>query len=154
MKIAIGSDHAGYLLKKDLIPYLKDSGYKIKDIGTDNVTPVDYPDYAEKLSMEILNGNAERGIFICGSGVGASVAANKIPGIRAGLCHDSYTAHQSVEHDNINVMVLGSRVIGLELAKELVITFLKANFSGAERYKLRLKKINIIEKKEWYKKLY
>ncbi len=150
MKIAIGSDHAGYLLKKDLIPYLKDLGYKIKDIGTNNVTPVDYPDYAEKLSMEILNGNAERGIFICGSGVGASVAANKIPGIRAGLCHDSYTAHQSVEHDNINVMVMGSRVIGMELAKELVITFLKANFSGAERHKRRLKKINRIEKREWH----
>lgn len=150
MKIAIGSDHAGYLLKKDLIPYLKDLGYKIKDIGTNNVTPVDYPDYAEKLSMEILNGNAERGIFICGSGVGASVAANKIPGIRAGLCHDSYTAHQSVEHDNINVMVMGSRVIGMELAKELVITFLKAKFSGAERHKRRLKKINRIEKREWH----
>ncbi len=154
MKIAIGSDHAGYLLKKDLIPYLNDLGYKIKDIGADNVTPVDYPDYAEKLSLEILNGNVERGILICGSGVGASVAANKIPGIRAGLCHDSYTAHQSVEHDNINVMVLGSRVIGLELAKELVMTFLKANFSGDERHKLRLKKINRIEKKEWYKKLH
>lgn len=150
MKIAIGSDHVGYLLKKDLIPYLKDFGYKINDIGTDSVTPVDYPDYAEKISMEIINGNAERGIFICGSGVGASVAANKIPGIRAGLCHDSYTAHQSVEHDNINVMVLGSRVIGLELAKELVIIFLKVKFSGAERHKRRLKKISQIEKREWY----
>jgi ribose 5-phosphate isomerase B len=148
MKIAIGSDHAGYLLKKVLIQYLEDLGYKINDIGTDSQNPVDYPDYAEKLSMEIINGNAERGIFICGSGVGASVAANKIPGIRAGLCHDSYTAHQSVEHDNINVMVLGSRVIGLELAKELVITFLNAKFSGAERHKLRLKKINGIEKRE------
>lgn len=150
MKIAIGSDHVGYLLKKDLIPYLKDFGYKINDIGIDSVTPVDYPDYAEKISMEIINGNAERGIFICGSGVGASVAANKIPGIRAGLCHDSYTAHQSVEHDNINVMVLGSRVIGLELAKELVIIFLKVKFSGAERHKRRLKKISQIEKREWY----
>ena len=150
MKIAIGSDHAGYLLKKDLIQYLKDMGYKINDIGTDNQNPVDYPDYAEKLSMEILNGNAERGIFICGSGVGASVAANKIPGIRAELCHDSYTAHQSVEHDNINVMVLGSRVIGLELAKELVITFLKAKFSGEKRHRIRLKKISRIEHREWH----
>ena len=150
MEIAIGSDHAGYLLKKDLIQYLKDLGFKINDIGTDSQNPVDYPDYAEKLSMEILNGNAERGIFICGSGVGASVAANKIPGIRAGLCHDSYTAHQSVEHDNINVMVLGSRVIGLELAKELVITFLKAKFSGEKRHRIRLKKISRIEHREWH----
>jgi len=150
MEIAIGSDHAGYLLKKDLIQYLKDLGFKINDIGTDSQNPVDYPDYAEKLSMEIINGNAERGIFICGSGVGASVAANKIPGIRAGLCHDSYTAHQSVEHDNINVMVLGSRVIGLELAKELVITFLKAKFSGEKRHRIRLKKISRIEHREWH----
>lgn len=149
MKIVVGSDHAGFLLKKNLIPYLKEMGYEIINIGTESTDPVDYPDFALKLSMEILNGKADRGILICGSGVGASVAANKIPCIRAGLCHDNYTAHQSVEHDNINVLVLGARVIGLDLAKELICAFLKATFSGDERHKRRLEKINALEGRKW-----
>ncbi len=149
MKIVVGSDHAGFLLKKNLIPYLKEMGYEIINIGTEGTDPVDYPDFALKLSMEILNGKADRGILICGSGVGAGVAANKIQGIRAGLCHDNYTAHQSVEHDNINVLVLGARVIGLDLAKELICAFLKATFSGEERHKRRLEKINALEKRKW-----
>ncbi len=112
MRITIGSDHAGFELKTLLIDYLQKSGHQLKDVGTSNTQPVDYPDYAEAVSLSVLRGDSERGILICGSGVGASVAANKIPGIRAGLCHDTYSAHQGVEHDNTNVLVLGSRIIG------------------------------------------
>lgn len=145
MKIVIGSDHAGFALKNKLIPFLRDKGFKLIDIGTDSEEPVDYPDYAKKLSLEIINKNAQRGILICGSGVGACVAANKFPGIRAGICHDIYSSHQSVEHDNINVLVLGARIIGSELARELVISYLNARFSGDERHIRRLKKIEKFE---------
>jgi ribose 5-phosphate isomerase B len=147
MKLTIGSDHAGFELKKLLIDHLRQSGHELLDVGTDSTAPVDYPDYAEAVALSVLSGKSERGILICGSGVGASVAANKIPGIRAGLCHDSYSAHQGVEHDDMNILVLGSRVIGPELAKDLCITFLNARFTGEERHVRRLKKIHAIEQR-------
>jgi ribose 5-phosphate isomerase B len=147
MRITIGSDHAGFELKKILIGSLQAQGHRIKDIGTNSEAPVDYPDFAEAVALGVLRGGSERGILICGSGVGASVAANKIPGIRAGLAHDCYSAHQGVEHDDVNVLVLGSRVIGPELAKDLCATFLKARFTGEERHQRRLNKILSIEQR-------
>src|ERR1043166_5681296 len=140
MRVAFGADHAGFLLKQELIPCVKGLGHEVLDLGTNSTDPVDYPDYAEAV------GRAERAILICGSGVGASVAANKIPGVRAGLCHDTYSAHQGVEHDDTNVLVLGARVIGPELAAELVGAFLHARFSGAERHVRRLEKVKRLEK--------
>lgn len=145
MKITIGSDHAGFALKKVLIDHLRKSGHQISDVGTDSTAPVDYPDYAEAVARGVLQGGSERGILICGSGVGASVAANKVPGIRAGLCHDSYSAHQGVEHDDVNVLVLGSRVVADELAKDLCTIFLNARFTGEDRHQRRLAKIQAIE---------
>ena len=147
MKITIGSDHAGFELKKVLIDHLQKNGHQLVDVGTDSTAPVDYPDYAEAVGLSVLQCKSERGILICGSGVGASVAANKIPGIRAGLCHDGYSAHQGVEHDNMNVLVLGSRIIGPELAKDLCITFINARFTGEERHRRRLEKIHSIEQR-------
>jgi ribose 5-phosphate isomerase B len=146
MKITIGSDHAGFALKKVLIDHLQQSGHQLTDVGTDSTAPVDYPDYAEKVARGVLQGS-ERGILICGSGVGASVAANKIPGIRAGLCHDSYSAHQGVEHDDVNVLVLGARVVAEELAKDLCTIFLNARFTGEDRHRRRLAKIHSIEQR-------
>ena len=146
MRLVIGSDHAGFILKDELKKRLFKEGHEIIDVGTDNdQNPVDYPDYAESVGMTISKDQAERGILICGSGVGASVAVNKISGIRAGLCHDTYSAHQGVEHDAMNVLVLGGRVIGLEMALELVKTFLNAQFTGEERHRRRLEKINLLE---------
>jgi RpiB/LacA/LacB family sugar-phosphate isomerase len=147
MRITIGSDHAGFELKKLLIEYLQKCGHQLKDVGTNSTQPVDYPDFAEAVGLSVLHGDSERGILICGSGVGASVAANKIPGIRAGLCHDTYSAHQGVEHDNTNILVLGSRVIGPELAKDLAIAFINAHFTGEERHLRRLEKIQKIEER-------
>src|SRR6266404_6310859 len=120
MRIALGSDHAGFEMKQSLLTYVQGLGYEALDVGTDSTAPVDYPDFAEAVGEAVRSRRAERGILICGSGVGASVAANKMPGIRAGLCHDCYSAHQGVQHDNMNILVLGSRVIGLELARDLV----------------------------------
>ncbi len=147
MRITIGSDHAGFELKKVLREFLEQSGHQVIDVGTEGVQPVDYPDYAEAVARSLLRGDSERGILICGSGVGASVAANKIPGIRAGLCCDSYSAHQGVEHDDVNVLVLGARVTGIELAKDLCAIFLKARFTGEERRRRRLAKITGIEQR-------
>jgi len=146
MKIVIGSDHAGVDLKRNLIGYLEQLGHEVVNVGVDKPDPVDYPDYAKKVSDVVIARGAERGVLICGSGVGASVAANKIRGIRAGLCHDVYSAHQGVEHDNMNVLVLGSRVIGPETARELVHAFLTANFTGEERHVRRLAKVDQLEK--------
>ncbi len=145
MKVVIGSDHAGFRLKEEVIAYLKQLGYDPIDIGTHNEDPVDYPDYARSVGLKIIGGEAEKGILICGSGVGASVAANKISGVRAGLCHDTYSAHQGVEHDDMNILVLGARVIGTELAKELTRSFLNATFTGESRHKRRLQKIKDME---------
>ncbi|MDE3179165.1 MAG: ribose 5-phosphate isomerase B [Acidobacteriota bacterium] len=145
MKVALGADHAGFDLKKDLIPFVRALGHDVLDVGTDSKAPVDYPDYSEAVGLAVRDGRADRGILICGSGVGASVAANKIPGIRAGLCHDTYSAHQGVEHDNMNILVMGGRVIGEELARELVRTYLSAVFTGEERHRRRLEKIREME---------
>jgi len=142
--IVIGCDHAGYELKVALKATLE-GNYAVIDVGTDSEAPVDYPDYAVKVAREILDGRAERGILICGSGVGACVAANKIRGIRAGLCHDTYSAHQGVEHDNMNILVLGGRVIGHALAHDLVFAFLGAVFTGEDRHVRRLAKIAALE---------
>ena len=147
MKIAIASDHAGYPLKEKLIKHLRSLGYEISDLGTDSPdVPVDYPDFAIKAAMEILTDRAERAIVVCGSGVGACVVANKIKGIRAGLCHDTYSAPQGVEHDDINVLCLGGRIIGECLAFEIAASFASAKFSGEERHLRRLKKIYSLEK--------
>ena len=147
MRIVIGADHAGFDLKQILVAYLRHRGHEVIDKGTDSDEPVDYPDFAEAVSQAIVAGQAERGVLVCGSGVGASVAANKIPGIRAGLCHNTYSAHQGVEHDDMNVLVLGARVIGIELARELVETFLAAQFNGEERHRRRVEKINALERR-------
>jgi RpiB/LacA/LacB family sugar-phosphate isomerase len=147
MRITVASDHAGFELKQVLADFLRQHGHQVSDAGTHSTEPVDYPDYAEALAASVLRGDSERGILICGSGVGASVAANKIPGIRAGLCHDGYSAHQGVEHDDMNVLVLGARVIGPELAKDLCLDFLNARFTGEERHRRRLKKILSIEQR-------
>ena len=147
MRITIGSDHAGFELKKALADYLRQQGHELVDVGTDSTAPVDYPDYAEAVAVSVLRGDSERGILICGSGVGASVAANKVPGIRAGLCHDSYSAHQGVEHDDVNLLVLGARVIGVELAKDLCTAFLNAQFTHEDRHQRRLAKIHSIEER-------
>jgi len=147
MRIAVGADHAGFDLKEILVAYLRHRGHGVIDVGTDSDDPVDYPDYAEAVSKVLLDGRAERGLLICGSGVGTSVSANKIPGIRAGLCHNTYSARQGVEHDDMNVLVLGARVIGVELARELVDNFLGAKFTGEERHRRRLEKIKALEKR-------
>jgi ribose 5-phosphate isomerase B len=145
MRLVIGSDHAGYELKKELVEFLRASGHEVLDVGTCSTAAVDYPDYAEAVAGALHDGRAERGVLICGSGVGACVAANKVPGIRAAICHDGYSAHQGVEHDDMNVLVLGSRVIGGALAKDLVCGYLGANFSGEERHVRRLGKVKAIE---------
>ena len=145
MKLVIGSDHAGFDLKEILSAHLRERGSDVLDVGTYSRDPVDYPDYAAAVGQAVLDGRAERGILICGSGVGASVAANKIRGIYAGICHDTYSAHQGVEHDNINVLVLGSRVIGFALAQDLVDTFIGAKFTNEERHVRRLNKVRALE---------
>ena len=152
MKISIGSDHAGFPLKQEIAVHLKGEGHEVIDLGTNNTDPVDYPDYAEAVGRSILDGTVKRAILICGSGVGASVAANKIPGVRAGLCHDGYSAHQGVEHDDMNVLVMGARVIGVALAKELVDNYMHAIFTNEERHARRLGKVVSIE--ERYAKKY
>ena len=145
-RVALASDHAGFELKEKIATYLKEAGLKILDLGTHNEEPVDYPDFARAIGKALQQQQADRGILICGSGVGACVAANKMSTIRAGLCHDTYSAHQGVEHDDINVLCLGARVIGEELARELVSAFLSARFSGEERHVRRLAKIEAMEK--------
>ena len=145
MKVAVASDHAGFAYKKILVPELQEAGYEVIDLGTNSEAPTDYPDHATDIAMVIHQQEAERGILICGSGVGVSVAANKFRGIRAAVCHDSYSAHQSVEHDDANVLCLGARIVGIELARELIHIFLKAKFTNEPRHKRRVEKINAIE---------
>src|SRR5258708_2835311 len=147
MRIAFGSDHAGFDLKNQLMPSAAQLGHEIVDVGAFDASPSDYPDFAEAVGRAVLDGHADRGVLICGSGVGASVAANRIPGIRAGLCHDTYSAHQGVEHDDTNVLVLGSRIVGSELAKDLMRAFLAAHYSGEERHRRRIGKIAALEQK-------
>ena len=147
MKLAIASDHAGFEMKHYILGVLAQLGHEVTDLGAYNTEPSDYPDFAVAVGQAVTSGAAERGILICGSGVGVSVAANKIKGIRAGLCHDSYSARQGVEHDNMNVLVLGSRVIGPALAEDLVRVFLPAKFTGEERHVRRLQKVAAIEER-------
>ncbi len=146
MKVAVACDHGGFPLKEIVLETVRRAGHEAMDLGTDSSNPVDYPDYAEKVGRAIQNGDVERGILICGSGVGAAIAANKMRGIRAGVCHDIYSAHQSVEHDDANVLALGARVIGPELASELIRAFLEARFSGEERYVRRVSKVTNLER--------
>lgn len=145
MIIAVGADHGGVPLKKSVIDAIESSGNRVLDLGTFNETPVDYPDYAKSVAEALISERAERGVLLCGSGVGACVAANKIAGIRACLCHDTYSAHQGVEHDNLNILCLGARVIGPALAVELVESFLRARFTAEARHRRRLKKIVALE---------
>ncbi len=147
MKLVIGSDHAGFQLKAAIGDLLRSLGHDVLDVGAFNENPSDYPDFAEAVGRAVLDRKAERGVLICGSGVGASVAANKLPGIRAGMCHDTYSAHQGVEHDDINVLVLGSRVIGAKLAEDLVRAYLGAKFTNEERHARRLGKVKALEAK-------
>jgi ribose 5-phosphate isomerase B len=146
MRIAIGADHGGYPLNERVIDELRTAGHDLTDFGThDGSVPDDYPDYARKVAQAIVSGNAEIGILVCGSGVGAAVAANKFRGIRAALCGDTYSAHQSREHDDCNVLCMGARVVGVELALEIVRAFVAARFSGEERHRRRLEKVRAIE---------
>ncbi len=145
MKLAIGSDHAGFELKRDLLPWLTELGHEVIDVGTHSTEAVDYPDFARAVGLQLVSHRVSRGIIVCGSGVGACVAANKMKGIRAGMCHDSYSARQGVEHDDMNVLCLGSRIIGIELARESIKAFLNANYSGLDRHQRRLEKVLAIE---------
>jgi ribose 5-phosphate isomerase B len=145
MRIAVGSDHAGFALKQEVAADLGLAGHDVIDLGTHSTAPVDYPDSAEAVGNAVREGKVERGVLICGSGVGASAAANKLPGIRAAICHDAYSAHQGVEHDDMNVLVLGGRIVGSALALELVRTFVAARFSNEERHLRRLAKLTALE---------
>jgi ribose 5-phosphate isomerase B len=150
MKISIGADHAGYDMKQQLIEYVRKLGHQVHDVGTfEPGKPDDYPDYAVLVAQDIRSGAAERGILVCGSGVGVSVAANKFKGIRAAMCHDHYSAHQGVEHDDMNVLVLGARIIGPMTAEDATAAFLNAQFSGEERHLRRLNKVKGIEQNEF-----
>ncbi|MGZ3445729.1 MAG: RpiB/LacA/LacB family sugar-phosphate isomerase [Myxococcaceae bacterium] len=150
MRIALAADHAGYALKQHLLGVVRALGHEVTDLGTDSEAPVDYPDFAEKLGLAVREARVDRGVLLCGSGVGASVAANKIPGVRAAVCHDAYSAHQGVEHDDMNVLVLGARVIGPALADDLVKTFLAARYTHEERHERRLGKVQALERR-WSK---
>jgi ribose 5-phosphate isomerase B len=148
VKVAVACDHAGFPLKDTVLDTIRKAGHEVLDLGTDSTASVDYPDFAEKLGRAIQRGEADRGVVICGSGVGAAVAVNKMLGLRAGLCHDTYSAHQCVEHDDVNVLALGGRIIGPEVAVEVVRAFLAAKFSREERHVRRLNKVLAIEKSE------
>lgn len=145
MRIAIAADHAGFPIKDEVINYVQSAGHDVIDLGTYNQEPVDYPDYAMKVGRAIQENQSDRGIVICGSGVGATIAANKIKGVYACVCHDTYSAHQGVEHDNMNALCLGARIIGQELAREIIIAFLGAKFSTEERHHRRFNKIVQLE---------
>jgi ribose 5-phosphate isomerase B len=151
MRVAVAFDHRGVKLRDRVLSELAELGHELLDLGTDSPQPlIDYPDKAREVGEAIQAGEAERAVLVCGSGVGASVAANKLTGIRAGICHDTYSAHQGVEHDDMNVLCLGSEVVGAELAAELVRAFLNANFDGGERYVRRLEKIEAMEGEKTY----
>ena len=145
MRIALGSDHAGFPLKEHLRTFIESLGHDVEDLGTTSTESVDYPDYAEKVGLAVVEGHVDRGIMLCGSGVGASIAANKIPGVRAANCEDYYSAHQGVEHDDMNVLVLGGRIVGQALAEDMVRGYLAASYTGEERHERRLAKVKAIE---------
>lgn len=148
MRVVVACDHAGYPLKAEVIRVIVDSGHEAVDLGTNNTDPVDYPDVAAKVGRVVLDGDAERGVLICGSGIGACIAANKLSGIYAGLCHDVYSAGQGVEHDHMNILCLGARVIGPALVPSLVSAFLQARFSSEERHRRRFEKVRRLEQNE------
>jgi len=145
VKVALAADHAGFELKNVIARFVGERGHEVLDLGAFDAEPTDYPDYAARAGQAVAGGEAERAVLICGSGVGASIAANKIRGVRAGLCHDTYSAHQGVEHDDMNVLVLGSRVVGVELAREVVRSFLDAAYTGEGRHQRRLAKVRRLE---------
>ena len=147
MRVVLGSDHAGFDMKQHLVELVKRLGHEVLDVGTHGPEPVDYPDFALAVAEAIRRGQADRGVLLCGSGVGASVALNKVPGLRGAVCHDTYSAHQGVEHDDMNVLVLGARIIGPMLADELVNAFLPARFTGEPRHLRRLDKVRAIEER-------
>lgn len=147
MRIALSADHAGFHLKRELTAAVEALGHTVLDLGTHSTDPVDYPDSAEAAALAIVDGRAERAIVVCGSGAGVSIAANKVPGVRAAVCHDTYSAHQAVEHDDMNLLCLGARVVGGAVAVELVTAFLGARFSGEERHRRRLDKVLAIERR-------
>jgi ribose 5-phosphate isomerase B len=147
MKLAIGSDHAGFPMKGPVMEILRGWGHTVKDCGSFTPAPVDFPDIAKSVCEEVLTGRAERGIMVCGTGVGACIAANKVSGIRAALCHDTYCAHQSVEHDDVNVLCMGAWIIGIKLAEEVLNAFLKAKFSTAEEFQRRVRKLREMERR-------
>ena len=147
MSFAVAADHAGFPLKSVVISTLESLGHGCVDVGTYDTTPVDYPDVAEAVASRVASGEVDRGVLICGSGVGASIAANKIMGVRAALCHDTYSAHQGVEHDSMNVLCFGACVVGEEIAKELVRAFAGAIYDGAERHERRLRKVRALERR-------
>ena len=147
MQVAIRADHAGFETKQQLVTALTERGYTITDLGTHSTEPVDYPDFAEAVAQAIRSKQVERGIIVCGSGAGVSIVANKFPGVRAAVCHDLYTAHQAVEHDDMNVLCLGARVISTKLALEIAENFLKARFTGEDRHRRRLDKLLAVETK-------
>ncbi|HKK27030.1 MAG TPA: ribose 5-phosphate isomerase B [Gemmatimonadota bacterium] len=146
MRVAVGADHAGYRYKEALAGQLREAGHEVLDMGTEDESPVDFPDFAAAVARALVAGEADRGLLVCGSAVGVSIAANKFPGVRAGVCHDTYSAHQGVEHDDMNVLCLGERVIGIELAREVLKAFMAARFDGAERHRRRLSKVEAIER--------
>jgi ribose 5-phosphate isomerase B len=141
MRIVVGSDHAGFALKQELLPWLREQGHEIEDAGSFDPAPVDFPDIARKIADAIVSGRAERGLMVCGTGVGAAIGANKMKGIRAAVCHDVHSAHQSVEHDDVNVMCLGAQIVGPWLARDLIAAWLAARFSTAEEYRRRVAKL-------------
>lgn len=145
MRVAVGADHAGFRHKELLAEELRSMGHEVLDLGTHDEAPVDYPDYARTVAEAVHEGRADRGLLVCGSAVGVTVTANKVPGVRAGTCHDCYSARQGVEHDDMNVLCLGERVVGIELAREILHAFMAARFSGAERHRRRLDKLLAVE---------
>ena len=152
MRIAVGADHAGYPLKVEVVRFLEEQGHEVTDLGTHSTDPVDFPEYAKRVGQAVQLGKADRGVLVCGSGVGACVAANKLRGIRAALCHDTYTAHQGVEHDDVNVLCLGGRVVGPALAYDILRSWLTARYIGTGRHKRRVDQILEIERSETERK--
>jgi ribose 5-phosphate isomerase B len=145
MKLAVGGDHAGFPLKGAVIEFLHAQGHEVEDFGTHSADPVDFPDIARLVCDAVRRGTAERGIMVCGTGVGACIAANKIPGIRAALCHDTYSAHQCVEHDDVNVLCIGAWIVGIRVAEEVLRAFLAAEFSTDEEFRRRVQKLTLLE---------
>jgi len=145
MHVVFGADHAGFPLKETLIRAVADAGYSVEDLGTHTTDPVDYPDFAAAVAREVAAGRADKGVVVCGSGAGAAIAANKVRGVRAAVAHDTYTAHQMVEHDDVNVLAVGSRVVGPALAEEIMFAFLAARFTNEERHRRRLNKVIALE---------